>query len=117
MAGDNLTVGGVLRNDVFPEDSRRYCGIGYAYAAIPDQIVTANVVSNVCQKLYQSPEEIQADGVALHFCTEENRMSRFEMETQIRKLVGFKDSDELNERSLWNLKLKGSTGEIQPFTR
>ena len=108
LAGDNLTVGGVLRNDVFPEDSRRYCGIGYAYAAIPDQIVTANVVSNVCQKLYQSPEEIQADGVALHFCTEENRMSRFEMETQIRKLFGFKDSDELNERSLWNLKLKGA---------
>ena len=108
LSGNNLTVGGVLRNDVFPEDSRRYSGIGYAYAAIPDQIVTANVVSNICQKLYQKSEETQTDGAAIHFCTEENRMSKFEMETQIRKLFGFDSKSELNEMSFWNLKLKGA---------
>ena len=56
MNGNNLTTGGVLKNNVFPEDSRRYCGIGYAYAAIPKEIVTANIVGNVCQKFYQTDE-------------------------------------------------------------
>ena len=108
LNGQNLTVGGLLGRDVFPEDSRRYCGIGYAYAAIPDQIVTANVVSNVCKKLYQPQEGTKANGVSLHFCTEENRMSKFEMETQIRKLFGFGEGDTLNGESLWNLKLRGA---------
>ena len=56
LNGNNLTIGGVLKNNVFPEDSRRYCGIGYAYAAIPKEIVTANIVGNVCQKFYQTDE-------------------------------------------------------------
>ena len=56
LNGNNLTTGGVLKNNVFPEDSRRYCGIGYAYAAIPKEIVTANIVGNVCQKFYQTDE-------------------------------------------------------------
>ena len=100
LNGNNLTIGGVLKNNVFPEDSRRYCGIGYAYAAIPKEIVTANIVGNVCQKFYQTDE------TGRHFCTEENRMSRTEMETQIRRLFGFGTDDELNEMSLWNLKLR-----------
>ena len=57
LNGNNLTTGGVLKNNVFPEDSRRYCGIGYAYAAIPKEIVTANIVGNVCQKFYQTDEQ------------------------------------------------------------
>ena len=101
LNGNNLTTGGVLKSNVFPEDSRRYCGIGYAYAAIPKEIVTANIVGNVCQKFYQTDE------TGRHFCTEENRMSRAEMEIQIRRLFGFGTDDELNERSLWNLKLRG----------
>lgn len=101
LNGNNLTTGGVLKNNVFPEDSRRYCGIGYAYAAIPKEIVTANIVGNVCQKFYQTDE------TGRHFCTEENRMSRSEMETQIRRLFGFGTDDELNEMSLWNLELRG----------
>ncbi len=51
LNGNNLTTGGVLKNNVFPEDSRRYCGIGYAYAAIPKEIVTANIVGNVSEIL------------------------------------------------------------------
>lgn len=102
LNGNNLTTGGVLKNNVFPEDSRRYCGIGYAYAAIPKELVTANIVGNVCQKFYQTDE------TGRHFCTEENRMSRAEMETQIRRLFGFGTYDELNEMSLWDLKLKGA---------
>lgn len=102
LDGNNLTIGGVLKNNVFPEDSRRYCGIGYAYAAIPKELVTANIVGNVCQKFYQTDE------TGRHFCTEENRMSRAEMETQIRRLFGFGTYDELNEMSLWDLKLKGA---------
>ena len=101
LNGNNLTTGGVLKNNVFPEDSRRYCGIGYAYAAIPKELVTANIVGNVCQKFYQTDEK------GRHFCTEENRMSRAEMETQIRRLFGFGTYDELNEMSLWNLQLRG----------
>lgn len=66
LNGNNLTTGGVLKNNVFPEDSRRYCGIGYAYAAIPKEIVTANIVGNVCQKFYQTDE------TGRHFCTEKN---------------------------------------------
>ena len=108
LAGNNLTIGGVLRKDVFPEDSRRYNGIGYAYAAIPDQIVTANVVSNVCKKLYQTSEESGTKGEKIHFCTEEKRMSRFEMETQIRELFGFEPECKLNAMSFWTLKLKGA---------
>ena len=100
LNGNNLTTGGVLKNNVFPEDSRRYCGIGYAYAAIPKEIVTANIVGNVCQKFYQTDE------TGRHFCTEKKRMNRAEMETQIRRLFGFGTDDELNERSLWNLKLR-----------
>lgn len=102
LNGNNLTTGGVLKNNVFPEDSRRYCGIGYAYATIPKEIVTANIVGNVCQKFYQTDE------TGRHFCTEENRMSRNEMETQIRRLFGFGTDDELNEMSLWNLRLRGA---------
>ncbi|HCS83980.1 MAG TPA: hypothetical protein DIV51_04785 [Lachnospiraceae bacterium] len=102
LNGNNLTTGGVLKNNVFPEDSRRYCGIGYAYAAIPKEIVTANIVGNVCQKFYQTDE------TGRHFCTEENRMSRAEMEIQIRRLFGFGTDDELNEMSLWNLQLRGA---------
>ena len=102
LNGNNLTTGGVLKNDVFPEDSRRYCGIGYAYAAIPKEIVTANIVGNVCQKFYQTDE------TGRHFCTEKKRMNRAEMETQIRRLFGFRTDDELNEMSLWNLKLRGA---------
>lgn len=100
LNGNNLTTGGVLKNNVFPEDSRRYCGIGYAYAAIPKEIVTANIVGNVCQKFYQTDE------TGRHFCTEKKRMNRAEMETQIRRLFGFGTHDELNEMSLWNLKLR-----------
>ena len=100
LNGNNLTIGGVLKNNVFPEDSRRYCGIGYAYAAIPKEIVTANIVGNVCQKFYQTDE------TGRHFCTEKKRMNRAEMETQIRRLLGFGTDDELNEMSLWNLKLR-----------
>lgn len=100
LNGNNLTTGGVLKNNVFPEDSRRYCGIGYAYAAIPKEIVTANIVGNVCQKFYQTDE------TGRHFCTEKKRMNRAEMETQIRRLFGFGTDDELNEMSLWNLKLR-----------
>lgn len=101
LNGNNLTTGGVLKNNVFPEDSRRYCGIGYAYAAIPKEIVTANIVGNVCQKFYQTDE------TGRHFCTEKKRMNRAEMETQIRRLFGFRTDDELNEMSLWNLQLRG----------
>ena len=107
LNGNNLTIGGVLGRTVFPEDSRRYCGIGYAYAAIPDQIVTANIVSNVCQKLYKRSEETQLGETAICFCTEENRMSKSEMETQVRRLFGFEKKEELNSMSFWLQYLNG----------
>ena len=107
LNGNSLTIGGMLKGDVFPEDSRRYCGIGYAYAAIPDQIVTANVVSNVCQKLYKGSEETQTGETAICFCTEENRMSKSEMETQVRRLFGFEKKEELNSMSFWLQYLNG----------
>lgn len=106
LTGSNLTTGGLLNKGVFPEDSHRYAGIGYAYAAIPDQIVTANVVSNVCRKLYETTETPGAGQI--RFCTDQNRMSKFEMETQIRKLFNIESKQELNAMSLWNEILRGA---------
>ena len=113
LTGNNLTVGGLLKKDVFPEDSHRYAGIGYAYAAIPDQIVTANVVSNVCRKLYEGVSDSASHGVEkdisrVHFCTDKNRMSKFEMESQIRRLFNIESKQELNKFSFWNEVLKGA---------
>ena len=92
--------GGLLKADFYPEDSHSYAAIGYAYAAIPDEIVTANVVSNVSQKLYL-PED-RGDGTAICFCTGEKRMDRFEMETQIRRLFSLGEKKAVTAASLWN---------------
>lgn len=106
LTGNNLTTGGLLNKGVFPEDSHRYAGIGYAYAAIPDQIVTANVVSNVCRKLYETTDV--PEGGKICFCTDKNRMSKFEMETQIRRLFNIESKQELNALSLWKEILRGA---------
>ncbi|MCI5900328.1 MAG: zinc ribbon domain-containing protein [Lachnospiraceae bacterium] len=113
LTGNNLTIGGLLKKDIFPEDSHRYSGIGYAYAAIPDQIVTANVVSNVCRKLYEVSEVPGIEGTdkdtnRVHFCTDKNRMSKFEMETQIRRLFNIDSKQDLNAMSFWDQRLKGA---------
>ena len=107
--------GGLLKTDEFPEDSRRYAGIGYAYAAIPDEIVTANVVSNVCGKLYQQEEK--GDGSKSRFCTEKSRMGKFEMESQIRRLFAFGKDERLEASSLWNKKISGALRAASTLTR
>lgn len=97
---------GLIPDDVFPEDSHFYAGIGYAYASIPNEIVTANVVSNVCKKLYQPLEETAAGSAEAYFCTDDRRMSKTEMETQIRKLFGLNEGA-VTKRSLWEQKVEG----------
>ncbi len=97
---------GLIRADAFPEDSHYYAGIGYAYAAIPNEVVTANVVSNVSKKLYEKTDDVtEAGGSEVYFCTDEKRMSKTEMETQIRKLFGFPNGA-VKASSLWEHKIK-----------
>lgn len=115
LASPNRLNGGLLKEDVFPEDSHRYAGIGYAYAAIPEKIVTANVVSNVCRKLYQ-PDPLLKDE-ALRFCTADNRMNRTEMEAQIRRLFTFSDKQKLTKESFWEQKIKGALNQASALSQ
>ena len=48
-----MTENGVLKADACPEDSHRYCGIGYGYASIPKKIVIPYVVSRINRKMYE----------------------------------------------------------------
>ena len=106
LASQDMINRGLLRADVFPEDSHYYAGIGYAYAAIPNEVVTANVVSNVSKKLYEKTDDVtEAGGSEIYFCTDEKRMSKTEMETQIRKLFGFPNGA-VKASSLWEHKIK-----------
>lgn len=104
--GDNLEAG-LLKQDFFPEDSHSYSAIGYACASVPNEIMTANIIGNVCRKLYEDPDAV-AFPAAPCFCTEERRMSESEMETEIRKLFFLSDREAVTVKSLWEQKIRPS---------
>lgn len=96
---------GLLDSDFFPEDSHQYSGIGYAHADIPKEVVTANIVGNVCKKLYEPIKGEDSDVEGTYFCTNEHGMSEKVMESQLRWIFGF-GKEEVTERSLWEQRIK-----------
>lgn len=107
---------GLLTPDFFPEDSHRYAGIGYAYAAIPEKIITANIVSNVCKKLYQ-PDPMKP-GNKTCFCTtkSDSRLSHTEMEQVVRRLLGLSEKNRVTEQSFWYEKLQGKLNQLSTLS-
>lgn len=88
---------GLLKQGFFPEDSHRYSSIGYARAGIPDEIVKANIVDNVCRRIHQPSGRS-------YF---EQELSREEREAQIRELFGLNVDQVLTVSSLWEQKIIG----------
>lgn len=105
---------GLLTRNFFPEDSHWYAGIGYAYAAIPEKIITANIVSNVCKKLYQ-PDPLQPGNNAC-FCTAERKVSRTEMEKLVRQLFSLNPKNKVTEQSFWYEKLQGKLNQLSTLS-
>ena len=77
---------GVLKRDACPEDSHQYCGIGYAYADIPEKIVIPNVVGKVCRRMYAN-----TDGGAA-FCSRERRLTKLEFKDALNILFSGGDN-------------------------
>ena len=106
---------GLLTADSFPEDSHRYAGIGYAYASIPEKIITANIVSNVCRKMY-APDPMKP-GDTTCFCTNEKRLPRSEMEEIVRRLFSLNPKNKVTERSFWEEKIKGKLDQVSTLSQ
>lgn len=106
---------GLLAVDSFPEDSHRYAGIGYAYASIPEKIITANIVSNVCRKMY-APDPMKP-GDTTCFCTNEKRLPRSEMEEIVRRLFSLNPKNKVTERSFWEEKIKGKLDQVSTLSQ
>lgn len=97
LRDDGNLAAGLLKRDFFPEDSHRYSAIGYARAGIPDEIVKANIVDNVCRRIHQPSGRS-------YF---EQELSREEREAQIRALFGLNVDQVLTVSSLWEQKIIG----------
>ena len=92
---------GVLKPDACPEDSHLYCGIGYAFASIPEKIVIPNIVSRVCRKMYEQQNTLGVvEAASAPFCTATRRLNRIEFEQQMRKLLNLPDKQKLDENAL-----------------
>ena len=85
---------GVLKRDACPEDSHQYCGIGYAYADIPEKIVISNVVGKVCRRMYAN-----TDGGAA-FCSRERRLTKREFKDALNILFSGGDNQIPDENVL-----------------
>lgn len=105
---------GLLTADSFPEDSHRYAGIGYAYASIPEKIITANIVSNVCREMYE-PDPMNP-GNNTCFCTTERRLPRAEMESLIRRLFSLNPRSRITEHSFWDEKISGKLNQVSTIS-
>ena len=105
---------GLLTADSFPEDSHRYAGIGYAYASIPEKIITANIVSNVCRKMY-APDPMKP-GDTTCFCTNEKRLPRSEMEEIVRRLFSLSPKNRVSEHSFWDEKIRGKLEQVSTLS-
>ncbi|MGN1142799.1 MAG: tubulin-like doman-containing protein, partial [Oliverpabstia sp.] len=101
---------GLLAKDFFPEDSHCYAGIGYAYACIPEKIITANIIGNVCRKMYEPDPMKPGDNTC--FCTTEKRLSRAEMESIVRRLLSLNPNSKVTEGSFWYEKIKGILDQV-----
>lgn len=101
LGGEKRRQDGVLVEGFYPEESRRYAGIGYAYAAIPSELVTANIVSYAVTSAYKVVTD--KEGITLGFCTADARSSLTEpeMEKQIKHLFNIPQEVQLDESSLW----------------
>lgn len=106
---------GLLTADSFPEDSHRYAGIGYAYASIPEKIITANIVSNVCRKMYE-PDPMKP-GDTTCFCTTEKRPPRSEMEEIVRRLFSLNPKSKVSEHSFWDEKIRGKLEQVSTLSQ
>lgn len=96
--------GGMVREGFFPEDSHSYCAIGMATASIPEEVVVANVVSHVCERLYQqNPLNSSEKGQDLmeYFREQDCVLNRTDAEKEVRALYGWNDNVKLKESLLW----------------
>lgn len=96
--------GGLLKEGFFPEDSHSYCAIGMATASIPEEVVVANVVSRVCERLYQeSPLNINesSGSVQEYFREQAHALNRTDAETEVRILHGWNNNIRLRESLFW----------------
>lgn len=105
---------GLLTADSFPEDSHRYAGIGYAFASIPEKIITANIVSNVCREMYEPDPMKPGDNTC--FCTTERRLPRAEMESVIRRLFSLNPKSRVTEHSFWDEKINGKLSQVSTLS-
>ncbi len=96
---------GVLKQDACPEDSHRYCSIGYAYAKIPEKIVVPNMIGKICRRMYTDT------GVGAAFCSSGRKLTKLEFWDALDLLFSYKsdimsDENELLHRiddRLWDL--------------
>ena len=86
---------GALKRNACPEDSHQYCGIGYAYADIPEKIVIPNVVGKVCRRMY-----VNTDGGAV-FCSSERKLTKLEFRDALNILFSGEDNQIPDEKVLW----------------
>lgn len=106
--------GGLIREGFFPEDSHSYCAIGMATASIPEEVVVANVISHVCEKIYQE-SPLNSDDANLnlmeYFREKSNVLNRTDAEGEVRAFYGWGNNTRLHEALLWEKidnKLKSS---------
>ncbi len=95
---------GMVKEGFFPEDSHSYCAIGMATASIPEEVVVANVVSHVCERLYQEPPlTIHESGQVLteYFREQDKVLNRIDAEKEVRRLYGWGDNIKLETGLLW----------------
>ena len=96
---------GVLKQDACPEDSHRYCSIGYAYVRIPEKIVVPNMIGKLCRRMYTDT------GVGAAFCSSGRKLTKLEFRDALDLLFSYKsdimsDENELLRRiddRLWEL--------------
>lgn len=95
---------GLIREGFFPEDSHSYCAIGMATASIPEEIVVANVISHVCEKLYQESAldvDDSAANLMVYFRKRDDVLNRTDAEKEVRTLYGWSTNVPLKEDLLW----------------
>ncbi len=98
-----VSVSGILKDNAYPEDSHMYSGIGFAQASIPEKIVIPYIVGQVNKKLYMTGDSSVGPKPAISFCTDKLALDDLQFEQAMRRLLGIKDGQKLDNSSLWNI--------------
>ena len=103
LSVNNVSEGGVIKPDYYPEDSHMYCGIGYSSATIPEKIVIPNIIGKVSGKLFlpDNAEELPPEARGKKFCDKDHRMTRVEYERAMRTLLGIRPDAAVKDQTLW----------------